>query len=274
MVGNKSPLVVLLTLSLLFAVSTALAGEASPLVEKTHQTKVLGKNTGAELSAGTDAVTRALKVRSTLSVFGVVLPALLAITNPANTIDGVTYTEVYSFGKRVFSDNAYFSHDGIAGFRVGLPPIQVRVPALAYPVGPLLLELDAGARFHADLEGQNMSVIGIPAELSSLGIELQARGLAAGFVEGYAKLLFLRAGLGGQLDLVELTAKLFARYNFDGSPPLVMANLLAEFLKGRFYAFVDFFNIFGWGWKRLFDWDLYSWNGYCFSAGNLACPRR
>lgn len=270
---DKSPILLLLTLSLLFAVTTAFAGEASPLIEKTEETKVLGRSTGAEVSAGSDAVTKALKIRSTLSVFGVVLPALLAITHPANTIDGVTYTEVYSFGRRVFTDNFYFSHDGIAGFRLGLPPIQIRAPVLVYPVGPLLLELDAGARFHADLQGQNMSVIGIPAELSSLGIELQANGLAAGFVEGYAKLLFLRAGLGGQLDLVDLTAKLFARYNFDGTPPLVMANLLAEFLKGRFYAFVDFFNIFGWGWKRLFDFDLYSWNGFCFSAGNLSCPR-
>jgi hypothetical protein len=172
----------------------------------------------------------------------------------------------------VFSDNFYFEHDGIASFRLGLPPIQVRVPVLAYPIGPLLLQLDAGARFHADLRGQNMSTIGNDTVLTSLGIELKANGLAAAFIEAYAKFFFLRGGAGGQLDLVDLTAGLYARYNFDGTPPLVMAHLLAQFLKGRLYAFLDFFNIFGWGWKRLIDHDLYSWKGFCFAAGSISCP--
>lgn len=257
---------------LLLGILALFSGTAAFAEEVSKETQILGKPTGAQAEAGGSTIDNVVRIRSSLSVFGVILPALLAITNPANTIDGITYTEVYSFGKRVFTDNFYFSHDGIASFTLGLPPIQIRVPVLTYAVGPLLLQLDAGARFHANLQGQNMSTIGNDTVLTSLGIELKANGLAAAFLEGYAKLFILRAGVGGQLDLIDLTAALYARYNFDGTPPLVMAHLLAQFLKGRLYAFIDFFNIFGWGWKRLFDHDLYTWKGFCFAAGAISCP--
>lgn len=236
---------------------------------QSQSTKVLGKTTGASYQSGVQSGTRAVTTAANFTIMGAVFQALFASMNPPNTIGGTTYTEVYSFGKRVFSQSSYFSADGNGAVRAGLTPTQVRVPVFAYPIGPLTLQLDAGARFQANIEAQMMNVIGIPVELSSLGIEMKAIAAAAGFIEGYAKFFIIRGGVGGQLDLIDAQGNLNARFNFDGTKPLVMVSAMVEFLKGRFYAFLDFW---AFGWKRLLDYDLYSWKGYCFSTGGLVCP--
>src|SRR5690606_13827448 len=83
------------------------SGFASGTVyEAEKKVEVLGAEMGAKAQT---VITPAEQVASAVSVstLGTALQALFALTNPPNTIDGVTYTEVYSFGKRIFADSRY-----------------------------------------------------------------------------------------------------------------------------------------------------------------------
>jgi hypothetical protein len=155
---------------------------------------------------------------------------------------------------------------------VGLAPTQVRVPFVVYPVGPVVLEVDGGARFQANLTMNNMTNISFPIEYSEPGLQLSAVAGAAGFVEGYAKLFIVRGGVGGQVDLVDARLDVNTKYNLEENIVSVTVAAIAEFLKGGFYDFADIMGLFSWGWKRLVDKDLYNWNGYCFATENLQCP--
>ncbi len=228
---------------------------------------VLGTKMGATVQVRT-TVSQQSETSVKLQAMGRVLQALFALTTPPNTIDGVTYTEVYSFGKKVFSKSHYFYTDGTQ-FSVGLAPTQIRVPFIVYPVGPLTLHVDGGARFQANLSAKNMTNISFPIEYSEPGMQLSAVAGAAGFVEGYARLFIIRGGVGGQLDLVDARLDVNSRFSLKGEPTLVTASAIAQFLKGRLYAFLDmgFF-----GWRRLLDETLYAWNGYCFATADRKCP--
>jgi hypothetical protein len=256
------------SLLLLWVPFTAWA--SGTVYESEKKVEILGTEMGAKLSTSTSSTNQ---VSSALSVtsLGSVMQALFALTNPPNTIDGVTYTEVYSFGKRVFSDRGYIYTNG-AQLSVGIAPTQVRVPFVVYPVGPVTLEVDGGARFQANLSLSNMTNISFPIQYSEPGFQLSAVAGAAGFVEGYAKLFILRGGVGGQLDLVDAHLDVNSKYNLEEQKVFVQVSAIAEFLKGRIYAFVDVFGIFSWGWKRLIDKNLYDWKGYCVATENIQCP--
>lgn len=258
-------------LGLSFTLALPVAGYANGTVyEAEKKVKVLGTEMGAKVEAGTTATNQAESAVK-LTSLGTVLDALFALTNPPNTIDGVTYTEVYSFGKRVFADSRYLHVNGTQ-LSVGLAPTQVRVPFVMYPIGPATLQIDGGARFQANLSLNNMTNISFPIEYSEPGLQLSAVAGAAGFVEGYVKLFMLRGGAGGQIDLVDARLDVNTKFNIEEKKTLVTVTAIAEFLKGRIYAFVDIFGIFGWGWKRIIDKDLYSWHGYCFATEDLQCP--
>ena len=197
-------------------------------------------------------------------ILGAGLEALKAWSSPDNTINGTTYTEFDSFGNTVFSQSAIvnFSADG---FQVGLAPVEIRVPVVVFAVGPVPVEIDGGARFQADLQGQFTPNIGIPISLSSLGLQASLVADGAGFIEGYVNLLVLRAGVGGQVNLVDAQATLNTTFNFNGTAPYFNLDAMVTFLSGDFYAFLDVFDLLGY--KRLLDYPLYSWNGYCFAMG-------
>lgn len=258
-------------LSVLLAAPSPL--EASDTVyEAGKSVEVLGTEMGGKVQTTTTA-TNQVASAVTLTSLGTVMQALFSLTNPPNTINGTTYTEVYSFGKRVFSGASYSTTNN-GQISVGLAPTQVRVPFVAYPIGPVMLEVDGGARFQANLTMNNMTNISIPIQYSEPGLQLSAKAGAAGFVEGYAKLFVVRGGVGGQLDLVDAQLDVNTKYNLEENKVSVTVAGIAQFLKGRIYAFADILGIFSWGWKRLIDHDLYNWNGYCYATENMQCPGR
>ncbi len=239
-------------------------------------TKILGKDMGGNIIAGNPSGTQQVSTTVTMNVLGFLLQALEAFAAPANTIDGVTYNEYYSFGKRVFAPSVQISQNQNSQIDIsfGLAPSEVRVAVMRYPVGPITLEVDAGARFWANLKTQFTPTFMLPdLSLSSLNIQLQTNAMGAGFVEGYASMLVLRGGIGGQLDLVDATAYINGFYFFDGkSNPTYSVSAMVQFLKGRVYAFVDYFNLFGGKFRRLWDKDLYNRAGTCYATGTLTCP--
>jgi hypothetical protein len=244
--------------------------EAATTYQAGKAVKVLGSQMGAEVNAGTTGAQQTTAAVS-INSLGTVFDALFAVTNPPNTFDGTTYNEVYSFGKRVFADAFSVSSDG-ATLRVGLAPTQVKVPFIVYPVGPVILDVSGGARFQANLTLENATTISIPIQYSEPGMKLSALASASGFVQGEASAVFISAGVGGQVDLVDAKLDVHSRYLMETKETTVDVAAIAQFLKGRIYAFVDLMGIFGLGETRIVDKNLYSWKGYCVAAGNKKCP--
>lgn len=257
----------------ILCMETAEAADSNETLQKT--VKVLGKPTGAQLLAKTNQAGNAIGALANFNVFGVILQAIMAWQGAPNTINGKSYTEVFVFGKRVFSQTEYV-HNNLEKlqFNVGLAPTEMRIPVLTYPVGPILLRLDAGARVLADLSAQVTPNFGIPLFISTVGLTMGARLDGAAFAEGYAQAFVVRAGVGGQVDLIDAHADLNAQISFDGSKPVVLFNAMAQFLKGRLYAFLDVFTFIPWEFKRLVDLELYTWPGFCAATGTASCPNR
>jgi hypothetical protein len=217
-----------------------------------------------------------LKSTASLQILGGVLEALEANVqipkDPANsgTPGAIEY---YSFGKRIFSDNAYFQATGITEAKAGIVPVEVRVPIARFPVGPLSLNIDGGVRFQAEVTGALRPTIWLdPIENSILNAALKGQATGAGFIQGYASLLILRGGVGGDVNLIDGQLDLNSNFYFNGTKPNATLSTLFRFLFGRFYAFADHFSIWGWKWKRFWDATLFSWKGKCVSHGALQCP--
>jgi hypothetical protein len=259
--------------------ATPPAPTASPspaLFQQSSSSTAIGHALGGSFQSGLSpnvATASSQQVITTLEldILGAALQALSALTQPPNTINGTTYTEFYSFGKRVFSQDGYVSSSGDNQITVGLAPAEIRVPLVIYPIGPVVLEIDGGARFQANLQVQSLIDIGIPISLSQLGIQLQAVADGAGFIEGYVSFLVIRAGVGGQVNLVDANANVNAEFSFNGIPPYALVTAMVDFLSGQFYAFVDYFSIWKFGWYRLLNYNLYSWKGFCFATGGASC---
>lgn len=263
--------ILILAASLLLYSTSDLGAAPTDVYEQSQTTTILGKKTGASLTAGVPEGTRILQSSATTKILGILFHAFQAYVGAPNTYNGTTYTEFYSFGKRIFSEAGNLS-TGVNSVSVSLAPVEVRIPFFIYPIGPLLLELDGGVRFQASLAADVTAEVAIPIELASIGANLQARADGAGFIEGYGKLLVVRAGVGGQLTLIDARANVNSRFTFDGLPPIVGVSAMVEFLKGRFYAYFDYFRIFPFGWRRLWDQEIFSWNGFCYATGSVSCP--
>jgi hypothetical protein len=254
------------------AMSPAMSDDASQnQFERSSYDSSMGRSLGGEFQTGVSADDSSALATVLLTVLDIDLKAMQAISTPPSTPDGVAYNEIYSFGMRIFDQNGYF-HNNLTGFTAGLAPTEVRIPIFIYPIGPVALEVDGGARFQADVNGQMLIGIGIPISYSTLGVQLNASAVGAGFVEGYANLLAVRAGVGGQVDLVDAGAPLNASLFFNGLKPLVTINAMVDFLKGQFYGFIDYMNPLSFGWTRWQTLNLYSWKGYCYQTGGDLCP--
>lgn len=265
------------TSALVFAFCLSKEGRADStnpnVFDQSQQVNVLGSTMGAEFATGTPNSSQVTST-ATLEVLGKRMQAMQASVNVPDTIDGTTYAEFYSFGLRVFSENFYFQHQGLTEAKVGLAPMEIRVPLIAYPVGPLILEISAGGRFQADLDGKLQPTFMNPIAQSIVGVNLNASANGAGFIEGDASLIAVRGGVGGQLGLLDAQADVNTNFFFDGRSPLVDLGAMVDFLNGKLFAFLDVFSLIQFGWNRLWEHDFYSWGGYCFSTGNISCPAK
>lgn len=234
--------------------------------------KVLGRDVGGSLTLGTAPDTQQMQTTTDVTVLGKTLQPLQAFVNPPMNIGDTTYVEYYSFGSRVFHESYFYSHDGVLSMKAGLIPTEVRVPIVQYPVGPLVVGIEGGARFQANIETTLTPTIMFPAHQSTLEVKLAANASAAGFIEGSAKLLFLRAGVGGELSLIDAQANVDSLFFFDGQKPVTQFGAIAKFLQGKIFSFFDLFNIFQLGWSRFSENDFYRNKGFCVAGGSLQCP--
>lgn len=261
----KSGIIVLLS---------SLPALADPVTQfnPSQSTKILGSEFGANLYGGAPTGTQQTNTATTLTALGQTLQALSATVTAPTAPTGETYTEFYSFGSRIFDQQTYFTNNGLLQATAGISPTEITVPIVDYPIGPLSIQVSGGVRFEGDISGQLAPTIGIPLSFSALGVNLKADASGSGFIEGDASLIFIRAGVGGQVDLIDGEANVQSVFFFDGRTDLVEVSGYADFLKGNLYGFADVFNIFGWSWSRFLNIDLFNWNGVCVTAGGATCP--
>ncbi len=222
---------------------------------------------GPEDSAGLFATLKAM-------IFGKERSILSAQASVTSLMEGET--DFYWGGFKVWSTKPAWQ-DGAFVVAAGLPTVSMRAPLVALPVGPVTLRVDAGIAAEATLQAKLMPLVSIPVQFTSVKAELGPEVAAAGFVEGYAKFIAIRAGVGGELELVRANAKIAGQVSFGAFPPIFEYDGFISLLAGKIYGFVDYFNLFRWRWKRALEPTFADWKGKCIdftkadSAGGDPC---
>lgn len=178
-------------------------------------------------------------------------------------------TDLYIAGVRVWTGQLYFQNGGLA-YHGGTAPVQIPFPLFAYPIGPLMVQLDAGVELEGTLDASITPGLSYPLQDSSLDLKVEAEAIIAGYIEGYASIWLLRAGAGGRIDLVEGSTGIQEFFYLNGDQP--QGQYLGGFnvLRGNIYGFVDTKIFFG-RWNRILKRNFFSWPGKCFAFGGSTC---
>jgi len=193
-----------------------------------------------------------------------ILEARAAVTD---TLEGET--DFYWGGFRVWSSKPQWK-DGAFQVAAGLPTVSMRAPLLRLPVGPVTLAVDTGVSAEASLTAKLAPLISIPIQYTSVKATFEPDVSASGFIEGYAKWIIIRAGIGGELQLIHSNAKISGTVGFSGFPAVYAFEGYLSLLAGKIYGFVDYFNLFGWNWKRALEPVFADWKGKCIAFSPAA----
>lgn len=178
-------------------------------------------------------------------------------------------TDLYIGGTRVWAGKLKFEKGSFI-YSGGVAPTQIPFPIFAYPLGPLMLELDAGVEFEGDLNASLTPGLSYPLADSSLTAKVEASLMASGYVEGYASLWIARGGVGGRLNLVNGSLGVQSFLFMNGLKPQGSYIGSVTLLSGDVYGFVDV-NLFL-GWRRIIKKDFFKWSGRCYAFQQNSCP--
>lgn len=182
---------------------------------------------------------------------------------------------LYVAGLRVWSgggkvENQGYSYEGL------IPPTQLAWPLVTYPLGPILLEIDVGVNYQASLKASAFPAISLPNPKLNLRTSLEAKAAGSGYLEGYAKFLVVRGGVGGALDLIDgqtkVTVEAELSSDLESIPePTVEVTGKLTLLRGRVYGFVDTYRILSARWKRSLNKNFFVYPGKCWAFGVEKC---
>jgi hypothetical protein len=255
-----------------------------PMVQKS---KVLGKTLSFEekaqaLSSGLGVLseTQSQFLGQTTSLVSASVEAVppAAPLPGATPIPGATpagielgRTDLYIGGTRVWAGDLRFVNGALV-YTGGVAPTQIPFPLFMYPLGPVMLELDAGVEFEGALVASLTPGLSYPLQDSSLDAKVEAKLAAAAYIQGYASLYIVRAGVGGRVDIVEGTTGVEAHLLLNGQKPYADYLGKVVLLKGDVYGFVDTNILFG-RWTRVLHKSFFSWPGKCFAFGVNSCAK-
>ncbi len=184
--------------------------------------------------------------------------------------------DLYVAGMRVWGgggkiENKGYSYEGL------IAPTQLAWPLLTYPLGPVLLQIDAGVNYQASLKASAIPNLAFPLQSIGLKTSLDARVAGAGYLEGYAKFLLVRGGVGGTVELIDghtlasVEAELSPTDQEPISEPKVSVTGKLTLLKGRVYGFVDTYRLLTAKWKRSLNKNFFVYPGKCWTFGEEKC---
>lgn len=196
------------------------------------------------------------------------IPSAAPSATPAQGIE-LARTDLYIGGTKIWAGSLRFRNGGLA-YSGGVAPTQLPFPLLVYPLGPLLLELDAGVEFEGDLVASLTPGLSYPLPDSTLNASVEAKLYVAGYVEGYGSIWFVRGGVGGRLNLINGSTGISANLFMNGQKPVGKYLGRVVLLNGSVYGFVDTNLLFG-KWTRIIKKDFFKWSGRCYSFDNSQC---
>ena len=196
------------------------------------------------------------------------LGKLKTLLDASAQYDSTPDATLYVAGMRVWS-GALTQSNGSYGYKGGIAPTKMAFPLVSYPVGPLILAIDAGVVFEAQMSAKLTPGLAYPVTDSNLKASLSASASGSAFLEGSAKLLILKAGVGGSIQVIDGTSSMDALLYFQ-SPPQLSYGGKVNLLQGHVYAFADSYKLFG-SWRRFWSHDFYNWAGKCYSFGSASC---
>ncbi len=183
----------------------------------------------------------------------------------------IATTNWYIGGTQIWTGNLAFKN-GALTYEGGIAPTQIPFPLFVYPLGPILLQVDAGVSFQGNVSASLIPGISIPMEDSTLSGKLQAELAASAYIEGYAKLLIVRAGIGGNINVIDGTAGIETTIFMNQTKPKLEGFGKVQLLDGSVYGFVDTTILFG-RWRRILNKNFFAWNGKCYSFGVEQCQQ-
>ncbi len=189
-------------------------------------------------------------------------------TPAPGTID-LARTDLYIGGTRIWAGDLTFQKGGLV-YSGGVAPTQIPFPILAYPLGPLMLEVDAGVEFEGDIQAALTPGLSYPLTDSSLDATLQAKLGAAGFIEGYGSIWLVRGGVEGRVDLIQGSTGIDAHLFMNGTKPIGTYLGKVVLLSGDVFGFVDTKLFFG-KWNRILKKDFFKWKGLCYAFQAESC---
>ncbi len=145
-----------------------------------------------------------------------------------------------------------------------VPPIDVKVTAVSVPVGPVTVNAKAGFSLSGKVLAELTPFLGIPLSESFVRAHVAPVVQSQAYVEGSVTLLVVRGGVGGAVTLVDADLQVYSELHFGQRSPVTTISGHLEFLSGKFYAFADAFNVFGWRWTNLIKVSLFEWAGHCY----------
>ena len=231
------------------------------------QTTLFGKPLSVTQNTDASASKLGVQTSTLLQFLGKNVNLMQASVEVSSSAQGTT--NWYIAGKRVWSGNLALQNGSLV-YSGGLAPVQLPLPLFVYPLGPVILEVDTGIDFQGSLDVNLTPTLALPLQDSKLQGTLQETISAGGYLEGYAKLLVVRAGIGGKINLIDGNVGANADLFLNQSPPVLTGLGKVSFLEGSIYGFVDVIKLLG-QWRRLLSANLYSWNGKCYAFGAESC---
>lgn len=272
--GYTSPFLLLAMVAGLASISSAEATDSASTGKTIEEkNRLLGRDLAVKNRYDTTASERGVETTTDVKFLGknrTLLESNVEYIPGETTNDpGSAESDLYVGGMRVWTGKGRFEKGSFI-YEGGIAPSQMAWPIVTYPLGPVLLQIDAGISYEVGVEARVTPFLSYPIEFSSIGASVKANASASGYVEGYANFLVVRGGVGGELTVLDGYGKVAADIYFNQKPVLNYAGKLT-LLQGRIYGFVDTFNVFGWKWKRWWNPTLFSWDGKCWAFGGESC---
>lgn len=249
-------------LSLKNEVQTEVIETPTDSLQLSEGKKSLGKKSNFSITLGANALNTGVLNEWAVKLFGKDLSIIEAAAK--STYLKESEVELTLAGMKVFHDKGEFKN-GAYHYSAGLPTTHTRVKVAALPVGPVMVQVDAGVAFEADLDAKVAPFFSIPIEFTTLNTSLSANAAASGFIEGYAQFLFLRAGVGGQLNLIHGNTAIDANLGINKLTRTLNFSGFISTLYGKIYGFADVFTLLKGNWKRIWEPRITDWKGLCYS---------
>ena len=231
--------------------------------------RILGKTTSVESRA--TLISSSSGVSTILATTFIGRPSSLvemqAIVDPVG--NDLARTNLYVHGIKIWGGSLQYGQGGLH-YTGGIAPTQIPFPIFAYPMGPVLLKVDAGIEFEGKLDAALVPGFSIPITDSTLQAKLGGTVAASGFVEGYGSLYLARAGIEGRVGLIEGESGVDASLTFNHERPQAKAFGKVTFFRGLIEGFVDVHFSFL-RWRRILSRQILSWPGKCFAFGSESC---